>query len=116
MPGQKYGADLFPRLIGFFMGVGGIALIFRGVRERNGRPWAEVMDWLYSPKHIASFFLVIGTLVFYILVSDALGFIPTAFLCLFVLLIWLRGNNIGCRRPESRSCPYSSSNNSSARS
>ena len=91
MPGQKYGADLFPRLIGFFMGVGGIALIFRGVRERNGRPWAEVMDWLSSPKHVANFFLVIGTLVFYILVSDTLGFMPTAFICLFVLLTWLRG-------------------------
>lgn len=91
LQGQKYGAALFPRLIGFFMGVGGVALIFRGVRMRDGAPLVTVMDWVSSPRHLASFFLVIFVLVFYILVSDVLGFIPTAFICLFVLLNWLRG-------------------------
>jgi len=91
MPGQRYGAGMFPRLIGFFMGVGGVSLIFRGVRTRNGAPWFTVMDWISSPRHLASFFLVILVLIFYILVSDTLGFIPTAFICLFVLLNWLRG-------------------------
>lgn len=91
MPGQNYGADLFPRLIGFFMGAGGVALIFRGVRTRNGAPWVTVMDWVSSTRHVLSFFLVIGVLIFYILISDLLGFIPTAFICLMVLLVWLRG-------------------------
>ena len=91
MPGQKYGAGLFPRLIGFFMGVGGVALIFRGIRMRNEVPWVTVMDWISSPRHLTSFFLVIFVLIFYIVVSDDLGFIPTAFICLFVLLNWLRG-------------------------
>ena len=91
MPGQRYGAGLFPNLIGFFMGAGGVALIVRGVRTRNGAPWATVMDWVSSPRHLTSFFLVIFVLIFYILISDHLGFIPTAFICLFVLLSWLRG-------------------------
>ena len=86
MPGQKYGAALFPRLIGFFMGAGGVALIFRGIRMRNGAPWVTVMDWISSPRHLASFFLVIGVLIFYIMISDLLGFIPTGFICLLVLL------------------------------
>ena len=91
MPGQKYGADLFPRLIAFFMGLGGIALIIRGVRTRNETPWVTVMDWVSSPRHLTNFFLVIAVLIFYILISDLLGFIPTAFICLMTLMLWLRG-------------------------
>ena len=91
MPGQKYGADLFPRLIGFFMGLGGVALIIRGIKTRKGAPWATAMDWVSSSRHVISFFLVIGVLIFYILVSDLLGFIPTAFISLMALLMWLRG-------------------------
>ena len=88
---KNYGADLFPRLIGTFMCLGGVALIIRGIRTRNGAPWVKVMDWISSPRHVVNFFLVIGILIFYILISDLLGFIPTAFICLMILLIWLRG-------------------------
>ena len=92
MPGQRYGADLFPRLIGFFMAAGGVALIFIGIRMRAEVPWVTVMDWVSSPRHVFNFFLVIGVLIFYIVISDRLGFIPTAFICLMVLLLWLRGS------------------------
>ena len=91
MPGQKYGADLFPRLIGVFMGLGGIALIFRGVRTRNEVPWVTVMEWVSSPRHVMNFLLVIAVLIFYIAISDLLGFIPTAFICLMAMLVRLRG-------------------------
>ena len=49
MPGQRYGAGLFPRLIGFFMAVGGVSLIFRGVRMRNGAPGSPL--WIGSRHH-----------------------------------------------------------------
>ena len=91
MPGQKYGAALFPRLVGSCMGIGGAALIFRGFRMRDEVPWVTVLDWISSPRHLVSFFLVVGALIFYILISDTLGFIPTATICLMVLLVWLRG-------------------------
>ena len=60
---------------------------------RDGAPWVAVLDWIYSPRHLASFFLVIGVLIFYIMISDFLGFIPTGFICLIVLLVWLRGRS-----------------------
>jgi putative tricarboxylic transport membrane protein len=91
MPGQRYGAALFPRLVALFMGIGGLALIIRGIRARSEVPWIVVMDWVTSPRHLASFFLLMGVLIFYIVVSNSLGFIPTTFICLFVLLVWLRG-------------------------
>ena len=38
-----------------------------------------------SPRHVAAFFLVIGVNVFYILVVDRLGFIPTGVIYLGAL-------------------------------
>ncbi|MGW8188637.1 MAG: tripartite tricarboxylate transporter TctB family protein, partial [Desulfobacterales bacterium] len=66
-------------------------LIIRGVRSRNGKPWVTLLDWVSSPRHVIDFFLVIAVLIFYILVSEPLGFIPTAFICLMTLLVRLRG-------------------------
>ena len=91
MPGQDYGAAFFPRTIAVIMALLGAALIAKGIRERNGRPWAETFDWMRSPRHVANFALVLAALIFYILVSDSLGFAITAFITLYALLLWLRG-------------------------
>lgn len=91
MPGQNYGPDLFPRLIGAFMIIGGAVLVQSGVRQAKTVPWTAAMDWMSSPRHIANFAIVIGTMIFYIVASDYLGFLITAFVCLFVLIAWLRG-------------------------
>jgi putative tricarboxylic transport membrane protein len=73
------------------MGFLGAILIVRGIRARESVAWAEPFDWMRSPMHIANFLLVVGALIFYILVSDALGFAITAFITLYALLFWLRG-------------------------
>jgi putative tricarboxylic transport membrane protein len=91
MPGQDYGAAFFPRTIAVLMALLGAALIVKGIRERSGKPWVEALDWMRSPRHVANFALVLAALVFYILVSDSLGFAITAFLVLYALLLWLRG-------------------------
>lgn len=91
MPGQDYGAAFFPRTIAVIMALLGAALIVKGIRERDGKPWAETLDWMHSPRHIANFVLVLSALVFYILVSNNLGFAITAFVTLYALLLWLRG-------------------------
>lgn len=91
MPGQDYGAAFFPRTIAVVMALLGAALIVKGIRERDGGPWVQTLEWMHSPRHIANFALVLAVLVFYILVSDSLGFAITAFVTLYVLLLWLRG-------------------------
>lgn len=91
MPGQNYGADLFPRLIASGMILGGLVLVWSGIRDRGVQPWFQLLDWMQSPRHIANFALMITVLVFYILVSDWLGFAVTAFICLMAMLLWLRG-------------------------
>jgi len=115
MPGQAYGPDLFPRLIGATMIFAGALLSAKGLRDRRNRKsdvsdlrhenisgsgvdatsgggaWAAPLEWMQHPRAVANFVLVIVVLVFYILASERLGFLITGFLCLLVLLIRLRG-------------------------
>jgi putative tricarboxylic transport membrane protein len=92
MPGQAYGPDLFPRLIGAGMAFAGALLTAKGYNDRReGGAWVAPLDWMRDPRAVSNFVVVVAVLVFYILVSDRLGFLVTGFLCLFVLLAWLRG-------------------------
>lgn len=91
MPGQDYGAGFFPRLIAVFMAGLGLILVVQGLRARISVPWVEFGDWLRSPRHIGNAVVVIAVLIFYIQVSDRLGFLITGFVALCVLLLWLRG-------------------------
>ena len=90
MPGQNYGAAFFPRTIATIMGLLGLALVVQGLKSRT-EPWIQALDWVRSPRHIANFALIVGVLIFYIVASNTLGFLITGFICLFALLIWLRG-------------------------
>lgn len=89
MPGQNYGAAFFPRTIAVAMALFGAVLVARGLRSTE--PWVAGREWVRSPRHIASFALVVAVLVFYIVASDELGFLVTGFVSLTVLLLWLRG-------------------------
>lgn len=94
MPGQDFGGDFFPRTIAVIMALLGGGLIVSGIRNRDSQPWIELLEWMRSPRHVANFALVVAALVFYILVSDEAGFAVTAFITLFVLLLWLRGGSL----------------------
>jgi putative tricarboxylic transport membrane protein len=90
MPGQDYGPALFPVLIGIGFLITGLILIVSGLQRRKTEPWFAGGEWLRSPRHVLGFLAVIGGLVAYILVSDWLGFIPTALLLLFGWLVLFR--------------------------
>lgn len=84
--GQSYGPDLFPVLIGSGLAVCGLVLMLRGWSARKTVPWVELGPWAQDRQKLVTFFLIPAALVFYILLSDFLGFLPTALLILFVLL------------------------------
>jgi putative tricarboxylic transport membrane protein len=91
MPGQDYGPALFPVLIGIGFLITGAILIVTGLARPRTEPLFGGGAWLRSGPHRRNFAAVVGGLLLYILVSDRLGFIPTALLLLFGWLVLFRG-------------------------
>ena len=89
IPGQKVGPALFPGAIAAALSVCALLLIAQGiaVRRRDGEraAWLGVEAWMRSPRHLLAFLAVIGVNVFYILLVDRLGFIPTGVIYLALL-------------------------------
>jgi putative tricarboxylic transport membrane protein len=84
--GQAYGPDLFPILIGVGFLVTGAILTLQGLAQRATQPLFEVGAWAADRRNVVNFALVLLALLFYILASDWLGFVPTAFIIMLVLL------------------------------
>lgn len=87
-PGQKYGPSLFPRLLGTGLILCGAILIWRDRRQETRQPWLVVEPWVRDPQRRLSFVIVLGSIVFYILTAETVGFIPVAFLILAGLFVW----------------------------
>jgi putative tricarboxylic transport membrane protein len=87
-PGQDYGPNLFPRILASGIAICAAVLVLRGLRAR-GR-LLELEAWVRQPARLASFLSIPGAALAYILLSDPLGFIPTAFLLLLALALWYR--------------------------
>lgn len=86
-PGQKYGPSLFPRIIGGGIILFSLLLMLREWRG-GGRPLLVLDGWARQPRRLASFALMLAAMLFYILASEPLGFMPTAFLTQLVLFLW----------------------------
>jgi putative tricarboxylic transport membrane protein len=91
-PGQDYGPNLFPRILAAGIAVCAGLLVLRGIRAR-GKPIA-FEPWVREPARLLSFLLLPGAVLFYLLLSDRLGFIPTAFAILLVLFLWFRARPV----------------------
>lgn len=91
IPGQRYGAALFPLIISVGLGLCGVLLVVSGLRQRATRPWLDLDAHARMPGRLFNVVLVLAALVFYIVASEPLGFIPTAFLITATLLVRLRG-------------------------
>lgn len=88
-PGQPYGPSLFPRVLGTLLIICGALLIWRGLAaRRTGAGWVEMAPWTREPWRIVSFFLMLGSLLLYILAGDTIGFIPIAIVILLALFLW----------------------------
>ena len=91
MPGQAYGPALFPRLLAAGFALSGALLVLSGIRNRATQPVAEFDSWARSSRGLGALGVTLGGLLFYILVSEWLGFIPTAFLTVAAIMVTLRG-------------------------
>jgi len=87
--GQDYGPDLFPIMIGAGLMLFGCILIVRGWAQRATQPMVVVGDWAQDRGNVVNVIILLGSIVFYIVFSTWLGFIPTALLIQTVLLIRL---------------------------
>jgi putative tricarboxylic transport membrane protein len=89
IPGQKYGPAIFPGLVACGIAICAVLLIWNGVTARTAsgapEPWLTLAPWTRSGRHVLAFALAIGVNVFYILLVDTLGFIPTGVVYLAVL-------------------------------
>lgn len=85
-PGQKYGPELFPRVIALGIALCGVVLIVRG--RRSGAPWLALDPALREPRRLVSFLATLGAVVFYLLAAPALGFLPVAAILVGALAWW----------------------------
>jgi putative tricarboxylic transport membrane protein len=86
IPGQQFGASLFPTLISVGLFICAVLLVVQGLRGRAaGATKAASAPWLREPISVLRFLMVPASLVFYFEAGDWLGFLPCAFLLLMLL-------------------------------
>jgi putative tricarboxylic transport membrane protein len=90
IPGQPVGPALFPGLIAVGLCACGAMLVWSGLRERPRAAWVTWDDWVRSPRHVLALAVLLGSIVFYIVAANWLGFLPTAMLILVAMLLVLR--------------------------
>jgi putative tricarboxylic transport membrane protein len=87
IPGQQYGAAVFPTWIAIGLGAAALVLIVGGVRRWRDTGAVDLAPWARSARHLWALALTIGLLLFSILAWNSFGFIPTMFVVLTALLI-----------------------------
>ncbi|GAB1582834.1 tripartite tricarboxylate transporter TctB family protein [Phyllobacterium phragmitis] len=88
IPGQEYGAAVFPTLIAFVLGACSLLLIISGLRQGGGILLFE--GWARAPGGYIRILCTIALIIFYILAAKPLGFIPTMSVILLFTLRMLK--------------------------
>jgi len=84
IPGQQYGAAVFPTLIAVGFAGTGLLLILSAIRQRA--PLVVWADWARERHGLRNVVVTITAILFYILTSERLGFILTMAPILLVML------------------------------
>jgi putative tricarboxylic transport membrane protein len=88
IPGQDYGAAVFPMLIAVGLGGCGVLLVASGLRHWQGAVvWS---DWARTHQAWTKLAVVFGLIMAYILTASAIGFVPVSILILLVFLMTMR--------------------------
>lgn len=97
MPGQQYGADVFPRMVAIGLGLFSLMLVWRGWKHSApGTPWVAIAPWMRDPRTRGNFILAFLLTIGYVLLDDIVGFIPLGIVILMVLFVrqkveWRKG-------------------------
>ena len=83
IPGQQYGAAVFPTLIAAGLAGSGLLLVAAGIRQ--GRPVIAWADWAAERHGLRNVVVTLAAILFYILAADVLGFILTMTPILLIL-------------------------------
>lgn len=87
LPGQNVGPNMFPQLIATGLMICAMILVFRGVKTLGTEGWITLPGWLGHGRIALGFLLIPLVLVFYVAVSESLGFLPTAVILLMTLFL-----------------------------
>jgi putative tricarboxylic transport membrane protein len=86
IPGQNIGPGAFPGLLAGLLALCAVLLIFKGIKAKQHEAWVEVGGWVKSWYHLRNFLITVAGLVFYIYLSDRLGFLICASLVVGVMM------------------------------
>ena len=90
IPGQQYGPNAFPGLLAVLLIVCAVMLIVKGWRERTQHLWFEAGAWLQAPPQVRNFAITVGSLLFYIVAAEKIGFLICGSAILMALFRSLR--------------------------
>lgn len=85
--GAAYGGGFFPSVVAVGLIGAGALLTLVGWRARAGQPLVAFGPWIRSPRHLGNVAVVLGSLVFYILASNRLGFVIAGFVVVFATML-----------------------------
>lgn len=86
IPGQPYGAALYPTVVSLGLAITSGLLMFQGIRD-GGPLFAFQAS---SSKGVAAFAITLGSLIFYVFAVDHLGFVVCSILML-IAVMWAYG-------------------------
>jgi putative tricarboxylic transport membrane protein len=78
IPGQNIGPAAFPGVLASLLAVCAVLLIIKGLKSKEQTAWIKLGDWMQSRFHARNFLITLACLVYYIVLSDKLGFLVCA--------------------------------------
>ncbi|MEJ8569916.1 tripartite tricarboxylate transporter TctB family protein [Microbaculum marinum] len=91
---QAFGPALFPSLIGLALVGCGVVLAVQWWLADREAPLLSLAPWMRSPATALNVAMLLAIPVFYIFAVDRLGFVPTAFICLWLMLVRYHGRPV----------------------
>ena len=87
IPGQSIGPGVFPGLLAVLLAICAVLLIIKGLTTAKHEAFVELGDWMKSAYHLRNFIITVGSLAFYIVASEVVGFLLCGVIILS-LMFW----------------------------